>query len=784
MKKPLFKKTILASLRTQVGMTIVEVLIASAIAVVAFVSAGSTIGYYYQSSKRNTFTESLSIIRNNLYAAIINDASWELMKNVNSDMACLQSGTALTACPNAIPVGTPVPITATQIKVLDSVGALLYDPTSATSGYDLRGNPCNAYDATNGNDACPIRVNVSWGPADCAAASCPIPELVNVSIRFFYKPSTSNQQMAANVTRLNVNLLRSRAGAVAGYVVGTCGTANNSPAYSIPIIGLCTLGTPTAVAGAGPWTWTCLGAGGAPNASCSTTLKVDCVGGWLPAVCPVTCGGTALNATQTYAITTPASNGGLACPYLTGNTQICNPMACAVSGVCGTATAAAASAVAPVVNLCSAGTPSAVVANDVTGTFMWDCLGTTGGTNATGCTAPKIVDCVSNNWGACSLPCGGGVQTFAITQPALNGGVACLAANGATQACNTSACLSNGVCGLDNGITTATPPVNLCTSGAASVPVAAANTYTWTCAGVSGGTTASCSANQIVNGTCGTAAVPTPIPVPSPGPTTNLCATGTASAVALNPVPTPNTWDWACNGANTGTNSSCSVPLNSPTTCYTPPSYGGCANHNVCATICGASYSYTSCYTSGSSYGDICTAGGPVNGACGTANGVATSTAPATNLCSAGASSAVTGTGPWSWSCAGSGGGTTAACSASLPSAYYAVAVPFPRRSSGWIDIGYSDCVSFSIGAGTACMGPPVCYIVGSGNLLACSNAPGPSITGVCGTANNVLSATQPLLNLCAVGSVMGNRPNDHSLGRWYWYCWPSGGIPVECSAP
>ena len=54
----------------------------------------------------------------------------------------------------------------------------------------------------------------------------------------------------------------------------------------------------------------------------------------------------------------------------------------------------------------------------------------------------------------------------------------------------------------------------------------------------------------------------------------------------------------------------------------------------------------------------------PVNGACGSSNGIAVSSAPTTALCSTGTASAVGGSGPWSWSCAGSNGGSTAQCSA------------------------------------------------------------------------------------------------------------------------
>jgi len=61
--------------------------------------------------------------------------------------------------------------------------------------------------------------------------------------------------------------------------------------------------------------------------------------------------------------------------------------------------------------------------------------------------------------------------------------------------------------------------------------------------------------------------------------------------------------------------------------------------------------------------------GAAVNGVCGAVNGQSLTTAPTSNLCSAGTTSAVSGSGPWTWSCAGTGGGTTASCSASLAAA-------------------------------------------------------------------------------------------------------------------
>lgn len=90
----------------------------------------------------------------------------------------------------------------------------------------------------------------------------------------------------------------------------------------------------------------------------------------------------------------------------------------------------------------------------------------------------------------------------------------------------------------------------------------------------------------------------------------------------------------------------------------------------------------------------------PVNGVCGSSNGAALSSAPATNLCSAGTPSAVTGSGPWKWSCAGSNGGTTSSCSASvassggggdgqvpagLPSTFFIGLSASPDQLPGWV---------------------------------------------------------------------------------------------------
>ncbi|MFA5961637.1 MAG: hypothetical protein WC848_03075, partial [Parcubacteria group bacterium] len=76
-------------------------------------------------------------------------------------------------------------------------------------------------------------------------------------------------------------------------------------------------------------------------------------------------------------------------------------------------------------------------------------------------------------------------------------------------------------------------------------------------------------------------------------------------------------------------------------------------------------FSGGSACTGGYCDGCHCVYGGTlINGVCGSSNGQSFSSAPTSNLCSAGTVSAVTGSGPWSWTCSGANGGTSANCSA------------------------------------------------------------------------------------------------------------------------
>lgn len=249
---------------------------------------------------------------------------------------------------------------------------------------------------------------------------------------------------------------------------------------------------------------------------------------------------------------------------------------------------------------------------------------------------------------------------------------------------------SNGACGSASSSTAVTtaPTANLCSSGTptgVATPTASPWNFTWGCNGANGGTSTAptaCSVPYQFSGVCGAMHNGAP---QSSTPTTNLCNPGTASAVTATTV-SPFVFQWTCSGANGGTPSGqCQVAqLSTPGACGTANG-GNTLNAPAGTAACstgtpagmnspapGGTFTWTCDGLAGGAASPQCSANQTVNGACGTANGVAVSAAPTSGLCVAGSNAtAVAGTGPWTWGCNGVNGGTStapAACSAPVGS--------------------------------------------------------------------------------------------------------------------
>ena len=184
----------------------------------------------------------------------------------------------------------------------------------------------------------------------------------------------------------------------------------------------------------------------------------------------------------------------------------------------------------------------------------------------------------------------------------------------------------NGACGSSNGGVFNVPPAaNLCASGTAG-PVSGSGPWSWSCAGLNGGTSAGCTAS-----------------IQSFSVTFAAGANGTLSGNTLQTV-------------NYGSSAATVTALPAPGYFFVNWTEGGSVVSSVAALVVSnvsASHSFSANF-----------APSPVNGACGSGNGAFFNLAPAANLCALGTAGPVSGSGPWSWSCSGSFGGAPATCSA------------------------------------------------------------------------------------------------------------------------
>lgn len=170
--------------------------------------------------------------------------------------------------------------------------------------------------------------------------------------------------------------------------------------------------------------------------------------------------------------------------------------------------------------------------------------------------AAAVAVTTGSNAGAVALTTAAGVSGQVLAVAALAVGAAA-ASGGGGDGDNTTPppAGTDGACGSAQGVQTDTAPTSgLCSVGTPSSVVTGTAEFTWTCAPVGTGLTASCSAPRslLVNGACGSAAGVSSLEPP----TANLCAAGNASTV--NTLDT--TYSWSCDGLNGGTNAACTAP--------------------------------------------------------------------------------------------------------------------------------------------------------------------------------------------------------------------------------
>lgn len=185
---------------------------------------------------------------------------------------------------------------------------------------------------------------------------------------------------------------------------GSCGSSNGKTLTVKPSSGLCNAGTATSVSGSGPWNWSCTGANGGNNVSCSALRQPDPING----SCGSTNGQTVatkptsgLCSTGTAGSVSGSGPWNWSCTGSNGgSTKFCsaNVPLTPINGVCGSANGSRVTS-RPTTELCSVG--SVYAQATTTAGWRWSCRGSNGGTNI-GCSALKKNSCTPTACKSCN----------------------------------------------------------------------------------------------------------------------------------------------------------------------------------------------------------------------------------------------------------------------------------------------------------------------------------------------------------------------------------------------
>lgn len=238
------------------GFSLMELIIASAIYGVVVLGVGFAINQIVNLKIEAESLNEIHEFRSHIFSTVDDPVAWSntvVANQSSAAMLCLLNGTSCA------PGG--VPITDRPFRLLNQSGGEVYDSIDPTRGFTGKGTPCTNFSLTAGDASCPFRFDLRWS-AVCDPANC-----INPQIKISNVLSVSQSyRNPLNPVRVSIN----------GYYVmssvGTCGPANGQPETTIPVgASLCSTGTPSAVAGSGPWNWQCMGPSGGPSVNCATT---------------------------------------------------------------------------------------------------------------------------------------------------------------------------------------------------------------------------------------------------------------------------------------------------------------------------------------------------------------------------------------------------------------------------------------------------------------------------------------------------------------------------------
>jgi outer membrane protein OmpA-like peptidoglycan-associated protein len=486
-----------------------------------------------------------------------------------------------------------------------------------------------------------------------------------------------------------------------------CGIASNNEFDDAPTSNLCAQGIASTVSGSGPWTWACSGVNGGQAAACAAHTRVSKTDG--------ECGGA--------------------------------------NGV--------ATSIEPSADLCASGSAAPVKGS---GPWKWSCRGVGGGSTQS-CIAPVAA-------AGASAPAVRNEQASPVAEEA--------SAPASTPSASTASADKGELCGeASETLAYEAPDKDLCRVGTASV-VNGDGPWTW-----------SCTDNEGRSSSCRTLSLGGESEASAPQAA--VAASHEASAPSsgsprLQPEHTLPDHPVRAEAPVVSHDLACGLAASTPT--VESPSDELCVNGKASAVRGSGPWHWT---CSNKAHHKVsCETPKMADGACGAANGAVLKSAPFAGLCSAGTPTGIEGDGPWTWTCTGRGGGVNVSCGAALQSGVSGkvegACGPAARTTrpdapvSGLCSSGAPSAVNGSGPWNWSCSGFNGGGVSScSANKVAETQAPGPSVNGLCGAANGVLTTSKPVDGLCSSGSVAAIVGS----GPWNWSCLgENGGMTVSCTAP
>ncbi|BFT95108.1 hypothetical protein MNSC_11160 [Minisyncoccus archaeophilus] len=438
----------------------------------------------------------------------------------------------------------------------------------------------------------------------------------------------------------------------------------------------------------------------------------------------------------------------------------------------------------PAVGHCSIGELSASSNTDTT--FNWNCLGLNGG-NLKNCFVNKKKDAVCGDANGksytdrvhdtlCSIGSPGTISNWPSKW-----GWTCFGVNGGLSvSCSANKLKYDGVCGTAHGKSFLDKPITgLCEAGNSGGVNGSSTNWFWDCSGVNGGSSVSCSAiREMPEVTCGFAHGQSL----EDKPTAGLCNTGSSVTVYSS----SNKWTWncaqiACYANKLKIDGICGSAnekslIDKPITGLCDKGYTPAVND------AGDKWTWTCYGKNGGGFMSCYANKQKVDGACGSANGNTFSSKPTQNLCTAGYTNAVDfSEGKWIWTCYGQNGGSNATCSANGVKINGVCGSSFGMSFSNIPTSNLCSVGSASKVSGSSDYWTWTCYGQNGGNSVSCS-AYKLRYIGVCGGAINYQHYYVPKSDLCSSGSASSV---DGSGSVWSWTCYGTNGGPnASCSAP